>query len=96
MDVGVKIINRETYLSSLDLAEKLLTGLGIAPEKAASGVARFREYDEELIIRQHAIYQDEASLIETTRQSMEELENLFESDALAAAAEAEDLEKATS
>lgn len=86
MDLGVKVINRETYLSSLSLAEKVLTGLGISEEQAAQGVARFQEYDEALIKRQHAIYQDEARLIETTRQSMDELENLFESDAKAAAA----------
>lgn len=85
MDIGVKIINRETYLSSLALAEKVLTGLGLSAEKAAEGVARFQQYDEALIKRQHAIYQDEARLIETTRQSMDELENLFESDAMAAA-----------
>ena len=86
MDLGVRVINRETYLSSLALAEKVLTGLGIPEEQAAQGVARFQEYDEALIKRQHAIYQDEARLMETTRQSMDELENLFESDAKAAAA----------
>lgn len=86
MDLGVRVINRETYLSSLALAEKVLTGLGISEEQAAQGVARFQEYDEALIKRQHAIYQDEARLMETTRQSMDELENLFESDAKAAAA----------
>ncbi len=85
MDLGVKVINRETYLSSLDMAEKVLAGLGLSAEKAASGVARFRQYDEELMTRQHAIYQDEASLMETTRQAMEELESLFESDEQAAA-----------
>ena len=90
MDVGVKVINRETYLSSLSLAEKVLTGLGMPEEQAAQGVARFQEYDEELIKRQHAIYQDEARLIETTRQSMDELESLFESDALAAAKKPDD------
>ena len=84
MDLGVKVINRETYLSSLDLARKVLTGLGITEEKAAAGVARFQQYDEALIRRQQAIYQDEARLIETTRQAMDELENLFESDAMAA------------
>lgn len=84
MYLGVKVINRETYLSSLDLARKVLTGLGITEEKAAAGVARFQQYDEALIRRQQAIYQDEARLIETTRQAMDELENLFESDAMAA------------
>lgn len=90
MDLGVKVINRETYLSSLSLAEKVLTGLGMPEEQAAQGVARFQEYDEELIKRQHAIYQDEARLLETTRQSMDELENLFESDARAAAKKHDD------
>lgn len=87
MDIGVKVINRETYLSSLDIAEKVLLGLGIPEEKAAHGIARFREYDEALIKRQYAIYQDEARYLETTRQAMEELETLFESDARAAHAE---------
>lgn len=86
MDIGVKVINRETYLSSLDIAEKVLLGLGIPEEKAAQGIARFREYDEALIKRQYAIYQDEARYLETTRQAMEELETLFESDARAARA----------
>jgi glutathione-regulated potassium-efflux system protein KefB len=61
MDLGVKIINRETYLSSLDLARNVLMGLGISEDKAAEGVARFQQYDEALMRRQHAIYQDEAS-----------------------------------
>ncbi|MDP2228620.1 MAG: monovalent cation:proton antiporter-2 (CPA2) family protein, partial [Moraxellaceae bacterium] len=34
MDIGVKVINRETYLSSLDLAEKVLQGLGISADEA--------------------------------------------------------------
>jgi len=89
MDVGVKVVNRETYLSSLDLAEKVLLGLGFPEARAARSISTFREYDNRLLLRQHAIYQDEAKLVETARESMEELENLFESDMRAAAREAE-------
>lgn len=80
MDIGVKVINRETYLSSLDLAEKVLVAVGLTPERAARDIRIFREYDEQLMQRQHAIYQDEARLIESVKESMLELEGLFESD----------------
>ncbi|MFZ5561959.1 MAG: monovalent cation:proton antiporter-2 (CPA2) family protein [Pseudomonadota bacterium] len=84
MDIGVKVINRETYLSSLDLAEKVLVAVGLDATRAARDIALFREYDEKLMQRQHAIYQDEAKLIESVKESMLELEALFESDARAA------------
>jgi monovalent cation:proton antiporter-2 (CPA2) family protein len=84
MDIGVNVINRETWLSSLDLARQVLVGLGMPEERAARDIERFREYDEKLIQRQHAIYQDEAKLIESVKESMLELEGLFESDERAA------------
>jgi hypothetical protein len=37
--------------------------------------------DEALLARQHAIYTDEAALIQSVKQAAEELESLFESDA---------------
>ncbi len=85
MDIGVHVINREMYLSSLDLARQVLEGLDFTPEQAQQGVNTFRDYDDELMRRQHAIYQDEAKLIESAREAMKELESLFESDQKAAA-----------
>lgn len=90
MDLGVHVINRETYLSSLDLARKVLVALGTAPERAERNIQRFRDYDEELMKRQHAIHQDEAKLIESVKQSLRELEELLESDALEADEEAQE------
>ncbi|MDQ8037722.1 MAG: monovalent cation:proton antiporter-2 (CPA2) family protein [Pedobacter sp.] len=84
MDIGVHVINREMYLSSLDLARQVLEGLDFPPERAQQGVNTFRDYDDELMRRQHAIYQDEAKLIESSREAMKELESLFESDQQAA------------
>jgi voltage-gated potassium channel Kch len=84
MDLGVKVIAREMFPSSLEIAEKALIEAGLSPERAAQGVATFRQYDEKLMVRQQAFYQDEASLMASTQQAMAELEDLFESDERAA------------
>jgi monovalent cation:proton antiporter-2 (CPA2) family protein len=84
MDLGVSLIHRETFASSLELASDVLQEIGFSKVSASAGVQRFREYDEELIKRQQAIYQDEAELVASAKQSMRELEELFASDARAA------------
>lgn len=93
MDLGVHVINRETYLSSLDLAQKILVALGFPADRAELNIRRFRDYDEKLMQRQHAIHQDEAKLIASVKESMRELEELFENDARAAAAEQREAER---
>jgi len=79
-EVGVRHIWRETYLSSLDMSRESLQLLGISPEKARETVQTFRDYDDGLIERQQAIYDDEASLIESAQSAMAELESLFDED----------------
>lgn len=80
MDLGVTVIERETFHSSLALARRALVALGIPAERADKAVDTFRDYDEKLVLRQHAAYHDESQLIQTTREAMVELENLFEAD----------------
>ena len=84
MDLGVSLIHRETFASSLELASDVLEAVGFSRASAKAGVQRFREYDDDLIKRQQAIYQDEAELVASAKQSMRELEELFASDARAA------------
>jgi len=79
-EVGVRHIWRETYLSSLDMSRESLQLLGISPEKARETVKTFRDYDDDLIERQQAIYDDEASMIESAQSAMAELESLFDED----------------
>src|ERR671914_73763 len=81
MDLGVKIVSRETFLSSLDLARQVLQGLGVSAIEARRSVAMFQKHDEALLARQQAIYTDEAALIQSAKQAAEELESLFEYDA---------------
>lgn len=79
-EVGVKYIWRETYLSALDMSRESLEVLGFSKEFARKSVRMFRDYDDELIEQQQAIYDDEAKLIESAQSATAELESLFESD----------------
>jgi len=80
MDRGVDGLVRETFHSSLVLAEQALTALGIDAEAAARAVALFRDPDEKTLEASHAIYRDEQKLIQTTQDATAELESLFEAD----------------
>lgn len=79
-DVGVKYIWRETYLSSLDMSRETLEILGMEPKTARKTVQMFRDYDDALIERQRAIYEDEAEMIASAQSAIQELESLFDSD----------------
>ena len=80
MDLQVEGIVRETLHSSLVLTEKVLVGLGMAPEVAKDRVARFRAHDEKLLAAQHAVYDDEAKLVQSSKEALAELEQIFEAD----------------
>jgi glutathione-regulated potassium-efflux system ancillary protein KefC len=62
------------------MALQSLLQLRIPVSEAATAIAKFREHDLALMTRQHAIYQDESKLIQTTREASEELLTLFEAD----------------
>jgi voltage-gated potassium channel Kch len=80
MDRSVDGIVRETFFSSLKMAEDALLVLGISPDDAERSVALFREHDEQNLVETHAIYRDEKQLIQNVQQSTEELTALFEAD----------------
>jgi monovalent cation:proton antiporter-2 (CPA2) family protein len=80
MDRDVDGLVRDTFHSSLHLAELSLTALGVAPEAAAHAVALFRDQDEANLIAAHAIYRDEVQLIQSNQQATQELNALFEAD----------------
>jgi monovalent cation:proton antiporter-2 (CPA2) family protein len=79
-DLGVECIVRETLHSSLYMAQRLLSDLGLTAEQAANRVARFRVHDENLLAQQHLIHRDEVQLMQTSLQAREELARLFEAD----------------
>jgi glutathione-regulated potassium-efflux system protein KefB len=81
MDLGVEEPVRETFHSSLKMTRKTLEALGLSRELAADRVERFRRHDEELLKRQALVYDDEVKLIQSTRDALTDLQQLFEADA---------------
>ena len=79
-DRNVDYVIRETYVSSLEMAESLLRSLGDAPDKARETVRQFRRFDEDLLERERAVAQDEGRLVQTIREAERELAFLFHSD----------------
>ena len=80
MALGVPYIMRETYLSSLDMAEQVLEWLGDEPATARRSVALFRAHDETTLADQFAIRDDDDKFLATTKASAVQLESLFEAD----------------
>jgi glutathione-regulated potassium-efflux system ancillary protein KefC/glutathione-regulated potassium-efflux system protein KefB len=80
MDRGVRVIYRDTFLSSLEMSKEVLNFLGLPPEESQRTVEIFRKYDEDLLQKQYAVYKDEKQLSQVYQQAMADLESLFESD----------------
>lgn len=79
-DLGIEMIFRETFLSSISIAQQALLKLGFTAAAAERAVTLFRQHDEELIEEQHAVHHDEAQLIQNSRLATEQLKSLFEAD----------------
>ena len=62
------------------MSRETLEVLGMAPQTARKTVQMFRDYDDALIERQRAIYEDEAEMIASAQSAIQELESLFDSD----------------
>jgi len=81
MDLGVKHVFRETFLTSVALAEDVLAQLGISPEDTATVSRSFVERDEQLLIEQQAFHQSEEKLQQSARDTAAELDQLLKNDA---------------
>jgi glutathione-regulated potassium-efflux system ancillary protein KefC/glutathione-regulated potassium-efflux system protein KefB len=80
MELGIDVAWRETFGTSLEMAEATLIALGTPRDNAATQVRRFRAHDEETLRQQAAVREDEEKLIATTQASARQLESLFEAD----------------
>jgi glutathione-regulated potassium-efflux system ancillary protein KefC/glutathione-regulated potassium-efflux system protein KefB len=81
MEIGVRYLIRETFLSSLEMSQYVLRTLGLSPADAAESIKRFRKHDELALQSQLAFKDDEQKLIQTSQQAARELEQLFAADA---------------
>ncbi len=81
MNFAPEAIVRETFFSALRLTELVLQGTGLDEAEARHTIATFRERDEATLVLQRDIYDDERQLIQSAKQTAQELEELFEEDA---------------
>jgi glutathione-regulated potassium-efflux system ancillary protein KefC/glutathione-regulated potassium-efflux system protein KefB len=90
MDIGVEYIMRETFLSSLEMAERVLQALGTPGWQAQEIVARFKLHDERALEVQHAVHHDETQLRQASIDAMRELDALLRGDREASGGSAEE------
>ncbi|HKC53190.1 MAG TPA: monovalent cation:proton antiporter-2 (CPA2) family protein [Burkholderiales bacterium] len=81
-DLGVKLIWRETFSASLDMARHTLLSLGFGIAASERAVSLFKQHDENRLEAQYAVQHDEAQLIQTSKEAAAQLQELFESDGL--------------
>lgn len=81
MDAGVEHIVRETYWSSLKIAEDVLIGLGMPDYVSRKTVDTFREHDEKRLVAHREFYPDDEQIAALALEWAKELEELFEQDA---------------
>ncbi|HET6587431.1 MAG TPA: monovalent cation:proton antiporter-2 (CPA2) family protein [Oleiagrimonas sp.] len=77
MDLGVDEPVRETFHSSLKMTRQVLEELGMDAALAAEHVDRFRQHDEKVLKQQYLVYDDEKALLQTSREALADLEQLF-------------------
>jgi glutathione-regulated potassium-efflux system ancillary protein KefC/glutathione-regulated potassium-efflux system protein KefB len=81
-DLGVRLIYRETFPASLDVAHQALLQLGFGVAAAQRATTFFRQHDEEQLEAQYAVHHDEEKFIQTAREAADQLRELFEADSV--------------
>ena len=71
---------RETLYSSLEMTRRVLVELGFDPTLAADRVETFRRHDASVLKAQYLVYDDEAALVQSSKDALSDLERLFEAD----------------
>ncbi len=81
MDREVEGIVRDTFHSSLKLAELALIALSVPSARASRVVGVFAAHDERVLLETHAFYGDEKQLLQNAAQWTSELAQLLDADA---------------
>jgi len=80
MDLGVKIIERETFLSALELTRRLLRGLGLREAEVKRLTETFKKQDERRLFQDYQYYTDVEKVRANALSQAKELEELFAKD----------------
>jgi glutathione-regulated potassium-efflux system protein KefB len=80
MDLGVSIIERETFLSALELSRRLLRGLGLGSKEVKRLTDTFKRQDEKRLYEDYTYYTDTEKVRANAMNAANELEQLFDKD----------------
>jgi monovalent cation:proton antiporter-2 (CPA2) family protein len=80
MDLGVTIIERETFLSALELTKDLLKGLGLPATEVKRVTETFKRLDEKRLYEDYEYYTDAEKVRTNALSQAKELEELFARD----------------
>jgi glutathione-regulated potassium-efflux system protein KefB len=80
MDLGVTIIERETFLSALELTRQLLRGLGLNATEVKRLLETFKRQDEKRLYEDYKYYADFEKVRANAMSQAKELEELFARD----------------
>ena len=80
LDLGATIIERETFLSALELTRKLLKGLGLSEVEVRRLTETFKRLDEKRLYQDYRYYTDLQKVRANALSQAKELEELFARD----------------
>jgi glutathione-regulated potassium-efflux system protein KefB len=80
MDLGVEIIERETFLAALELTKDLLRGLGLREAEVKRLTETFKRLDEKRLYEDYQYYTDLEKVRANAQSQAKELEELFARD----------------
>jgi glutathione-regulated potassium-efflux system ancillary protein KefC len=90
MDLGVTVIERETFDAALMLGRRVMEELGFGAYFARQAAMRFREHNLKSVHEVYPYYKDREQYVSMARRAREELHAMFERDFLAMRGEDED------
>ncbi len=80
MDLGVTVIERETYRAALEIARQTLRGMGLSEAEVRRTIATFAEMDTRRLVEDYQISSDPEKMRAHAMRQAEELEQLFAQD----------------
>ena len=80
MDLGVTVIERETFLAALELTKDLLRGLGLPAAEVKRATETFKRLDERRLYEDYQYYTDTEKVRANALTQAKELEELFARD----------------
>jgi glutathione-regulated potassium-efflux system protein KefB len=80
MDLGIEIIERETFLAALELTKDLLRGLGLKEPEVKRLTETFKRLDEKRLYEDYQYYTDTEKVRANAMSQAKELEELFARD----------------